>query len=196
MSIISVRIGVFGGCFNPPHIGHLIGAEFVREEFKLDKVIFIPCYDPPHRDSPCVSPKTRFYMTKLAIKDNPYFEVLDIEIARGGKSYTIDTIKELMKLYPDSEIFLIIGCDQAEKFDTWHRYRELLELCRCIILRRKPCNETHVRKIFGKNIPIISLDINVSSNEIRERVRTHRSIKYLVPEAVQEFIQREKLYLD
>ncbi len=191
-----MRIGVFGGCFNPPHIGHLIGAELVREEFKLDRIVFIPCYNPPHRDNPCISPQTRLYMTKLAVKDNPFFEVLDIEITRGGKSYTIDTIKELMKLYPKSEIFLIIGCDQAEKFDTWYRYEELLRLCKFIILRRNPCNVNRVREIFGKNVPIVSLDINVSSNEIRQRVKAHKSIKYLVPPSVEEFIKKEKLYLD
>jgi nicotinate-nucleotide adenylyltransferase len=114
-----MRIGILGGTFNPPHLGHLILAEEVREKLNLDKIFFIPTNIPPHKSTESVSSWHRFNMVKLAIKSNPYFEVLDLEIKRGGVSFTIDTIKELKSKFPRDEFYLIVGSDLASTFSTW-----------------------------------------------------------------------------
>ncbi len=190
-----MKIGIMGGNFDPPHIGHLIGAELALEKFALDFVLFIPFNIPVHRESTQTPAEKRLKMVKLAIKGNKRFKASDIEIKRGGKSYTIDTVRELQKVYKDAEFYIIIGTDQAEKFEEWKEYEELLKICNFIILTRGKYDEEKIKNIFGEKANMLKLELGVSSSEIRKRVKEGKTIKYMVPESVEKFIRREKLYL-
>jgi nicotinate-nucleotide adenylyltransferase len=193
-----MKIGIFGGTFNPPHIGHLIVAERIREEAKLDKVIFIPCSSPPHKQeksylSQIASPEHRFEMVKIAIRNNPFFEVSDIEIKRGGVSYTIDTINQLTKESQTDEFYLLIGADQFKEFHTWKEPYEIVKKAKLIVFNRP--NYTIPDTEFSKFAEFITVpNIEISASSIRERVRNGKSIKYLVPAEVEEYIYANGLY--
>jgi len=186
-----MRIGILGGTFNPPHIGHLILAEEARDRFRLDKVFFIPNYFPPHKDVPLAKAEDRLEMVKLSIKDNKNFVCLDIEIKRGGRSFTIDTVRQLRKRYPNEELFLILGSDLAKDFATWKDYRQLLGMVKVLVAKREG-------DVTGKNkLGFIFFDVvqvDVSSSLIRERIKEGLPIKYLVHPQVERFIKRRRLY--
>ena len=114
-----MKLGIFGGTFNPPHTAHLIGAELVREKFYLDRILFIPTYIPPHKEQPEISPAARMRMLHIAIEDNPYFQLVDLEIKRREISYTVDTIREIIAKNPGDSLYLIMGTDQALEFREW-----------------------------------------------------------------------------
>jgi nicotinate-nucleotide adenylyltransferase len=193
-----MRIGIFGGTFNPPHYGHLIVAEFIREEVGLDKIIFIPCSIPPHKQnneylSQIASPEHRFEMVKLAITGNKFFEVSDIEINRGGVSYTIDTVNYFVSNFPEEKFYLLIGADQFAEFHTWRKPDEIVQKVNLIVFNRPgfviPKTE------FSKFATFITIpNIEISASTIRKRIRHGKSIKYLVPSAVEEYILANKLY--
>lgn len=185
-----MKIGILGGTFNPPHIGHLILAEEAKDTFNLDKVFFIPTYLPPHKDVPLAKAEDRLEMVKLSIKDNKNFECLDIEVKRGGKSFTIDTLKELRKRYPRDDLFLIIGSDLAEDFTSWKDYKEIIKIAKVLVARR---GEFLKNNEFGFLFFDI-VQIDVSSSLIRERIKKGLSIKYLVHPAVEKFIKKKGLY--
>jgi len=186
------RIGVLGGLFDPPHIGHLIIAQSVLEEFRLDKVIFIPAGNPPHKSR--YSPYTvRFRMTELAIRTNRNFTISNIEHIMMGKTYTIEVIKELKKKL-QGMLYLIIGSDQWLEMRTWKDPRELLHLCKVIVVPRPHYDITKIhygsKKILLSHSPLI----DISSTQIRKRVKKNLDIQYLVPQAVCTFINRKGLY--
>jgi nicotinate-nucleotide adenylyltransferase len=193
-----MKIGIFGGTFNPPHYGHLIVAEFIREEVGLDKIIFIPCSIPPHKQnneylSQIASPEHRFEMVKLAITGNKFFEVSDIEINRGGVSYTIDTVNYFVSNFPEEKFYLLIGADQFAEFHTWRKPDEIVQKVNLIVFNRPgfviPKTE------FSKFATFITIpNIEISASTIRKRIRHGKSIKYLVPPAVEEYILANKLY--
>lgn len=185
-----MKIGIFGGAFDPPHLGHLILAEKIREEFNLDKIIFIPTNIPPHKEKPIASPNDRVLMLKFATEENPYFQISTTEIKRGGISYTIDTIKELKQM---GELFLIIGADEAKQFDKWKNFNEILSLCKIIIVGRNRIKKDELPSILNKAF-FIEFDVNISSTEIRERVKAGKSIKYLVPNEIEMYIKNKNLY--
>ncbi len=193
-----MKVGIFGGSFNPPHIGHLIVAEFIREEANLDKIIFIPCASPPHKQnqnylSQMASPLHRFEMVKIAINGNPFFEVSDIEIKRGGISYTIETVNFLVEKFPDREFYLLIGADQFEEFHTWREPDEIVKKVHLLVFNRYGYRVTESK--FSKYASFITVpNIDVSASSIRNRIKFGRSIKYLVPPEVEEYIYRNKLY--
>jgi nicotinate-nucleotide adenylyltransferase len=194
-----MRIGIFGGTFNPPHYGHLIVAEFIREEVGLDKIIFIPCSIPPHKQnneylSQIASPEHRFEMVKLAITGNKFFEVSDIEINRGGVSYTIDTVNYFVSNFPEEKFYLLIGADQFAEFHTWRKPDEIVQKVNLIVFNRPgfviPQTE------FSRFATFITIpNIEISASTIRKRIRHGKSIKYLVPPAVEEYILANKLYI-
>lgn len=193
-----MRVGIFGGTFNPPHIGHLIVAEFIREEAKLDKIIFIPCAIPPHKQnqeylSQIASPHHRLEMVKIAIRNNPFFEVSDIEIKRGGVSYTVDTVSYLVDEFPDYTFYLLIGADQFKELHTWKNPDEIVKKVHLLVFNRY--GYTIPESKFSQFADFITIpNIDISASAIRNRVRSGKSVKYLVPFEIEEYIYANGLY--
>jgi nicotinate-nucleotide adenylyltransferase len=192
-----------GGTFDPVHYGHLVTAEGARYDYRLDKVVFVPAGRPPHKSNYQISdPEHRLALTRLAVASNPFFEVSDLEIKRPGPSYTYDTIMEMRRLYAPEEIFFITGVDTALEILSWHRYEELLALCRFIAATRPGYNlDNLARRLKMMPAPlasrILTLEVPalaISSSDIRRRVREGRPIKYLLPESVEAYIARHDLY--
>jgi len=204
-------IALFGGTFNPIHNGHLLVAEEIRTKYNLDKVLFVPSYLPPHKEATDLAdPAQRLIMTHLATVNNPCFEVSSVEMDRGGKSYSIDTVRHFRAMYGDSvQIYFILGADTLMEFTTWKNSEELLRLCRFIAVNRPGYDIPKIlnyRFISAGGTPmsddlfdnIITEDVarmDVSSTQIRQRVKEWKSIKYLVPDPVEQFIHNQQLYL-
>lgn len=190
------RIGFLGGTFDPIHSGHLILAQQLLERFQLARVIFIPAATPPHKEGQAVSSAHhRFEMAKTAIQDNPLFQISDIELRREGKSYTIDTIGELKKHHPDSDLFLLGGSDILTEFDTWKDPDKLFQEVKVVIGIRPGYDKIELdNEFFKKSITAEINGLHVSSTQIRHRVRQGKSIKYLVPLKVEEYINAKGLY--
>ena len=187
-----MRIGILGGTFNPIHIGHLILAEEAREKLKLKKVILVPAFLPPHKADSDIAPvKDRLSMVKLAIKGNKYLSVSDMEIKRGGRSYTIDTIKELNKIYSNDELYFIIGSDLFKYLNEWKDLKEINKLVKFIVATR-PGYPLENIPVYMKTIDIRAVDI--SAFEIRQCIKQNRSFRYLVPETVRDYIIKKSLY--
>lgn len=195
------RLGIMGGTFDPIHYGHLLMAEEARQAFALDEVVFVPNGRPAHKKAYLVSsPEDRFAMTRLATGSNPCFSASRIEIDRPGPSYTIDTLREFHALHPDLEaLYFITGADAVLEILTWHEADKLAQECQFIavtrpgfVLERLP--EIVDAAFMGRVhfLPIPSLEI--SSTDIRTRVREGRSIKYLTPEPVEAYIRQKDLY--
>jgi len=191
-----MKIGVYGGCFDPVHNGHLITAETVKEMRNLDKIIFIPSYISPHKQNVAASePKHRVNMLHLAIDRIPYFECSEIELNRESVSYTVDTLRELKKKYDHIE--LIIGYDNIFKFHTWREPDEILRLAKLVVLRRKlniPRGKQN--KFYRAAIFLKSPFIQISGSIIRKKTHDNLPINFLVPEKVQDYILKHKLYKD
>ena len=187
-----MRIGLLGGTFNPIHIGHLILAEEAREKLNLDKIILVPAYLPPHKDiTGIASAKDRYAMVKLAIKGNRYFAVSDIEIKRDGRSYTIDTVREFKKIYPKDELFFITGSDLLKYLDEWKDLSEIVKMVEFVVATRPGYP---LEKIPGYIKTVSTRAVDVSAFEVRECITQNKSFRYLVPEAVFDYIIRRKLY--
>jgi nicotinate-nucleotide adenylyltransferase len=190
------KLGVLGGTFDPIHMGHLVLAEQVREKFQLERVIFIPSASPPHKTEEKLSLSgDRFEMTKLALEGNPYFFVSDIELKREGLSYTVETLRELKRLYKDSEIYFLTGSDVLNEITTWKDPEEIYKLVKIVIGIRPGFDEFDPENYFAKKSIIIDITgMDISSTQIREKVRRSESIKYLVPSKVEEYIKKRNLY--
>ncbi len=213
-----MRLAVIGGTFNPIHYGHLRAAEEVREALGVDRVLFMPACMPPHKaDESGVDPLARFEMTRLAVEDNPGFEVSDMEIKRGGKSYTVDTVRALKSGGgADMRVFLVIGSDSFNDITTWCEYEELLRTASFVVVSRPgypvktPGEALPVelaRKFWydsnagsftdsdGNTITYLPTTLfDISSSGIRSKVREGRSIRYLLPGRVEEYIRANGLY--
>ena len=199
-----MKIGILGGSFNPVHLGHLILAEQIREAAGLGKVLFIPASCPPHKPgAELAAAEHRIEMVRLAIEGNPFFEASDVELRRGGVSYTIDTILALRREHPGDDFHFIIGADSVPELPTWCRTCELVDLCTFLIGSR-PGHDiawnlltqalpARTIELLRKNV-ISTIPIGISSSAIRLRIRENRSIRYLVPREVEEYIGRNKLY--
>ena len=188
------KIGVYGGTFDPIHMGHLITAQYILEERKLDKILFIPAFVSPHKTQVySIDGKHRIEMVKLAIEGYDKFECSDYEIKKGGVSYTIDTLIELKKTYENIE--LIIGYDNLLSFDKWHKPDEIVNMAKLLVLKRKIGGDINqFNKYFGDANFIDSPAIEISSTLIRERLRKNLPIDFLVPEKVKEYIMTNNLY--
>jgi len=196
-------IGVLGGTFDPVHFGHLVAAENARTVFNLEKVLLVPAARPPHKEDHYITHKKhRMMMARLATEDNDYLEVSSLEIRRLGPSYTIDTLFELTALYPNREINYIMGVDALLLIHTWKDYDKLADLCSFIVVTRpgysfREQNEVKNRltpKIFGKLLQLEIPAVDISSQIIRKRVAERCSIKYLLPEKVENYIYFHDLY--
>ena len=192
----SERIGFFGGSFDPVHLGHLIVAQDALEQMELDSIIFVPTATSPLKEKEAeVGPDQRLSLLQLATNGNDRFEVSDVEIIRGGMSYTVDTVYLFKVKYPQSYLYWIIGADQAIRLDEWHRIEDLMEEVEFIVHTRPgvvgKLDESWTR---CKIHEIESHAFDVSSSEVRKRIRSGRSLRYLVPDAVLEAIKEKKLY--
>ena len=189
------KVGIFGGTFDPIHLGHLITAQSVREIRNLEKIIFIPAFISPHKsDVKTTSAEDRSNMIKLAIDGIPFFDYSDIEIKKGGVSYTIDTLKELKKIYDELEI--IIGYDNIFKFHTWKEPDEIMKMAKIVVLKRKSSHPPEFEDEYYKRAVFVQTrGIEISATDIRERVKYEMPINFLVPPAVMEYIYKHKLYI-
>ncbi len=192
-----MKIGVFGGTFNPVHYGHLVNAELVREKFSLERILFIPSKYPVHKElQGSISSGHRVKMLELALAGSREMEVSRIEIDKETPSYTIYTINELKKKYRDDEFSLIIGYDSYSEIETWKSYRELISRVDLIVLRRGDASgRRDDLNEFGENIhfagnPLIEL----SSTMIRNRIGKGLSVKYMLPDNVLDYINEKGFY--
>ncbi len=181
-----------GGTFDPPHLGHLILAEEAVRQLNLDKVIFMPSFIPPHKKVRQNNPQSRYRMAALSCNGNPAFEASRIEIDRGSVSYSVDTLRTLKKKYGNrAELFFIIGSDWVRSLNKWKNIKEILRLARFAVAARPEARVRNLKKgLVVINMPLIG----ISSTDIRHRVKKYASIRYLVPEAVEKFIKKSRLY--
>lgn len=191
------KIGFYGGTFNPIHSAHLIVAKIVKEKMGLDEVIFIPSGQPPHKNNEVLNPKTRLEMVKLAIANEPQFSVSDIEIRHKRKSYTILTIEELKKAYPNDQLFWIIGADSLIEMPTvWRGGWKALDLIPFIVVQRKGFDLSQIPRRILKKVTIVETKTKplVSSTKIRSMLVKGKSIDFLVPAKIAWFIKKHGLY--
>jgi nicotinate-nucleotide adenylyltransferase len=191
-----LRIGLFGGTFDPPHLGHLALAECARERLRLDRVLFVPAGTPPHKRGRRVSgAAARVAMTRLAVRGNPAFEVSLLEVRRRGPSLTLDTLRELHRSFPGARLFLLMGADSLDDFRTWHEPDAIAALATLAVARRPDGARAGGRA--ARSPRVVWLDnpgLELSSSGIRARVRAGRSVRYLVPDAVAAYVARHRLY--
>ncbi len=192
-----MRIGVYGGTFNPLHMGHLVCAEHVRDEFSLDTVLFMPSRRPVHKAlKEEINAEDRARMIELAIGDNPGFELSRMELDREEDSYTILTVRQLLRERAGAELFLLVGADSYAELHTWKEYRALLDLVSLVVMPRPGCSAINdeLASCGGTVFFASNPHIGVSSSEIRERVRAGKRIRYLVHPSTEEYIQSKGLY--
>jgi nicotinate-nucleotide adenylyltransferase len=193
-----MKVALFGGSFNPIHLAHLIIAERVGDSLTLDRVLFMPCAVPALKSgNELATGMHRLEMVRQAIAGNERFEVSDIELQRGGKSYTVETLAALKEQFmlQRSDLFLIIGGDNLQEFQAWRDPEEINRLCRIVVADRP--GASYAGRVPGYVSDLIVIDTPLmyfSSTDIRSRIRESRSIRYLVPEAVERYIVRHKLY--
>lgn len=189
-----MRVGVFGGLFDPPHIGHLIIAQHVTDEFHLERMLFVPAGNPPHKQH--YSPyDTRYAMTELAIAANDKFNISDVEKKMQDKTYTIEVIQALREK-SDDEFYLIIGSDQWLEIETWKNPQALFKECRIVVVRRPHYEISKEATFYDRIMTSTAPMIDVSSTMIRARIQKNLSVRYLVTASVQEYIDQNNLYKD
>jgi nicotinate-nucleotide adenylyltransferase len=196
-------LGILGGTFDPIHYGHLLAAEWAREVFKLDGLIFIPTARPPHKDPGTVlDSQHRYRMVELAVADNTAFSVSAIELERSGYSYTVDTIKHYLQADPCLDIHFIMGVDALQLIYTWKDLDQLWQLCKFIVVTRPGYHLDRNDPVFDavpaalwerlEMLPIPGLEI--ASSDIRQRISSGQSVRYLLPAAVADYIKENNLY--
>ena len=196
-----MRIGILGGTFNPPHLGHLVAAQEAYRELDLDRVLLIPAGIPPHKpidDEP--GPEHRLELCRLAVGDDPRFTVSDLELRRDGPSFTVDTLKTLRTQSPSDELFLILGGDIAAGLPRWHEPERVLELATVAIAKRRGTSKAAVQDALaqltgGERARFFQMPrIGISSTMVRRRVRAGQPIRYFVPDGVMHYIETHRLY--
>ncbi|MEO8357114.1 MAG: nicotinate-nucleotide adenylyltransferase [Chloroflexota bacterium] len=196
------QIGLFGGTFDPPHLGHLILASEAHSQLGLDRLLWVLTPDPPHKqDQVITSVEHRLAMLNLAIADNPTFELSRVELDRPGPHYTLDTVEAIAGKYPDADITPIIGGDSLNDLPTWHRPRELLYACHWVGVMRRPGEEPNLEEL-ERELPGISSKVHyvdaplleIASREIRSRIADGRPYRYYLPLPVYEYISQHHLY--
>jgi len=198
-----MKVGVLGGTFDPIHIAHLVMAEEAREQLGLGQVLFVPAATPPHKLDHAISPiKHRLAMVQAAIADNPYFQLSRVDVDRPGPHYSVDMVALLREqMGPDTEIFFIMGSDSLAELLTWHRPDRLIQLCQLAVMGRPAClaNLGQLERLLPgitQRVHCLHMPaLDISSTDIRERVREGRSIRYLVPSPVEAYIREHKLYM-
>lgn len=198
------KIGIMGGTFDPIHIGHLILGESAYHQFELEKVIFMPAGYPPHKPvrEDGASNEARTEMVRLAIKSNPHFELSTYEMEKKGESYSYETLEHLLSEDPENSLYFIMGADSLKNFDTW---KEPARICKAATIVAAVRDHLESSEFLGEmnrledkyqaNIKMLdSLNIDISSHQIREWVKEGKSLKYYVPDPVIEYIQKYKVY--
>ena len=198
------KLAIMGGTFDPIHMGHLVTAEEVRHEFHVDEVLFVPTGHPPHKSNINMTTcEHRYLMTVLATAANPYFKVSRIEIEREGVTYTIDTIKELKRIYGNEvQLYFITGADAVHKMLSWKESAELLQICDFVAVTRPGYNKEELidqieelNKQYETNIHFLEVPaLAISSSDIRRRLNEMKPIKYLVPQEIENYIKKHELY--
>ncbi len=196
-----MRVGIFGGAFNPPHLGHLVCAQEAMTQLELDRVVFMPVGEAPHREIPGdPGAEARLEMVELAVADDERFETSRLELDREGPSYTADTLEQLAKESPDDELFLILGGDQAAALGAWHEPEKVLERATVAVFERVSWGRNAIGIKIGRlpgaeRVRYLDMPLmQVSSSAIRRRVSEDLPIRYLVPDRVEEYIRENNLY--
>ena len=184
------NIGILGGTFDPIHIGHLLMAEEVYKQLQFDEIWFIPSYTPPHKADATIAGEHRLKMVELAIQDNDHFRVLDIELTRKEKSYTIHTIQELKQLYPSNQFYFIIGADMVEYLPNWYKIDELVKMVQFVGVKRPGYERKTIYPIIEADVP----QIDISSTVLRNRLNNGELPRYWLPEKVRDYIRENRLY--
>jgi nicotinate-nucleotide adenylyltransferase len=196
-----LRVGILGGTFNPPHLGHLICAQEAYIQLSLDRVMLIPARTPPHKpveDEP--GPKHRLELCRLAVLSNPHFHASDIEMGREGPSYTVDTLSELHSNAPDNDLFLIVGGDVAAGLPEWHESERVLSHATLAVAKRRGTSRRSVDEALshlagGERTEFFRMPrIGISSTYVRRCARAGQPVRYLVPDVVADYIEEHKLY--
>lgn len=197
------QIGLFGGTFDPPHLGHLILASEAYSQLNLNRLLWVLNPDPPHKqDQIITSVEHRLAMLELSIQDNPTFELSRIELDRPGPYYTVDTVKSIMDQYPDADVTPIIGSDSLRDLPKWHRPNELIQACHWIgVMRRHPSEQENFT-VLEDELPGISSKVHyvdaplleIASREIRARITSGRPFRYYLHPAVYEYIENNHVY--
>ncbi len=195
-----MKLGIFGGTFNPPHIGHLGIVTAIADSQSLDKVLIIPAATPPHKAAPdLASGEDRLEMCRLTFGVDGRFEVSDIELQRSGRSYTYDTLCQIKELYPEDELFLIVGSDMLETFNLWYRYKDILSMCTLLAAAREEDFTIDLETVFCKTeldkVKFINIEVTeASSTEIRRCIKDGEGAdRFLTSETVQ-YIEKRGLY--
>lgn len=202
VEVAAKRIGVFGGTFDPIHIGHLVVAEEARVAFGLERVVFVPAHISPHKlDVAVASGEDRCEMVRLAVRDNPAFTVSRVELDRAGPSFTVDTLRSLHAEYgAETQLYFVMGADSLLAFKTWHKPKEILRLTRLIVVSRPSyaldleALDRELPGIAAATDLIDSISLDISATDLRARVRQGRPIRYQVPCAVAQYITEHQLY--
>ncbi|RDY24023.1 nicotinate-nucleotide adenylyltransferase [Romboutsia maritimum] len=198
----TTRIGIMGGTFNPIHYAHLATAEFIRDKYGLDKILFIPSGNPPHKPEDITNKYDRYNMVLLATVNNKDFLVLDLEVNRNVRTYTVDTLRQLKKIYKNIEIYFITGADAICDIEQWKDVQENFKLATFIaatrpgisVLKAQEKIEQLIKKYNAKILSVYVPSLDISSTYIRNQLRENKSVRYLVPESVEKYIYENKLY--
>jgi len=212
-----LRLGIFGGTFDPVHLGHLRAAQEALDILGLDEMLFVPVAVPPHKpDRQILFFESRWRMLQLAIAGNSRFRLSDLEQRIPGKSYTVHSLKRLRKENPGAELFFLVGCDAFFEMDTWYKFKEIFRLAGIVVLCRPECRETEILQFVSKKVselyrivpenreirhPVLcsvyclpNTRMDISSTRIRELASEGRSVRYLVPDNVWSYIGENELY--
>lgn len=184
------RLGMLGGTFDPPHVGHAIVAQDVLEVLELDRLLVVPAARPPHREARLPA-ELRYELVRDLFRGTPGIEASDLELRREGPSYTVDTLEALRREMTPAELYLVIGSDQLAVIRTWHRWRELPDLARIAVLARPGHEPPH--EADGSLLPYVEVEVTrveISSTRIRKRLDAGRSVRFLVPERIRERVER------
>jgi nicotinate-nucleotide adenylyltransferase len=194
------RIGILGGTFNPPHLGHLLLAQEAHAALGLDRVLLVPAGAPPHKAVPeDPGAERRLHMVRLAVQGDDRFGVSDLEVVRPGPSYTVATLRAIDAQAPQDELYLIVGGDTAEALPGWHRPEEILELAHLAVAERGDRRERVEAALAGlggaRRVSFLDMSrVDISSSEIRRRLAAGLPVRYLVPDAVADYVAAEGLY--
>lgn len=194
------RLGIFGGTFDPPHIGHLMLAEFARETLDAERMLFVPAADPPHKDATRSGIPHRLAMLERAIADNSHFAISLADVERPGPHYSVDMVRLIQAQYPSAELYFLIGADSLRDLPTWYHPEALIRLCRLAVLPRPGVivsADMHEAVLPGLAERMVMLEtprIDVSSTEVAARIRAGKTVRYLVPQPALDYLEAHGLY--